>query len=675
MAAGGGPRLAHGGARVERRRGRAARVEWRHGRAARAGLSAPAWRWSATFFVSTMGTKRKAPVDFQRTRKKLGKGKQASSNATDTSFRAKSIAVPTQSISVDRSQSYTTRRNQTIGDLAVLMRHASATVRRDAVQGFTELITTHAGLLAAEHRALLSSVLMLIGDDDVGVRALVIRYLRLAVRALPAETRAAHADALLLYTTSALSHIQTAVRLDALLVLELLLETMPQAASAGWEHALGADDTHAHGARVLSALLVLLGVGAHAGRGARSAVSVDMRPGDRLRVLRTLAAFLAAALDARAGEWYIGGAFGAHSDWERFATMFAGQPPAAPRAALWTDAALLHTRCVASGAVCDAVRAAAGGAAAGGTGTGAGAGAASRLLDIIHPPLLAALLDALAAADGENAEVVAAVLAVYAAVWRSVVRASRARDMRMLEQLLAHLGAHLPTDAVGGSTGVRINARFCELVALAAAGGVRAPRVAYCMEHTLWYLVALLRGEHGPLAADVFEALVPTLWLLLLAEVAPGAQTALLGALLHLCARAPPRAPVLVPAHGLIARLCVLHMFPSVRASVPALDGVRAELQTWLLGVPRALWDAATHAVTAKDAAAASFVHEMLMFLHAVAAAADGVCFDAATRHALAPRLRPLLTAQHPRRGAVPGPCARMAGTCHIAGAILTFLQ
>ena len=189
------------------------------------------------------------------------------------------------------------------------------------------------------------------------------------------------------------------------------------------------------------------------------------------------------------------------------------------------------------------------------------------------------------------------------------------------------------------------------------------------------YLEGLLRGEHGALAADVFGALVPTVWLLLLADVAPGAQTALLDAVLHVCASAAPRAPVLAPANGLIARLCVLHMFPSVRASVPALDGVRAGLQAWLLRLPRTLWDAATQAVAGRDAAAGAFVHEMLAFLHAVAAAADGVCFDAATRDALAPRLRPLLTAQHPRRGAVPGPCARMAGTCDIAGAVLTFLQ
>ena len=65
-------------------------------------------------FFSTMGTKRKATkpaVDFTKTKQKLGKGKQAASNATDTSFRAKAIAMPQQSILLDRSHQVTTRRH------------------------------------------------------------------------------------------------------------------------------------------------------------------------------------------------------------------------------------------------------------------------------------------------------------------------------------------------------------------------------------------------------------------------------------------------------------------------------------------------------------------------------------------------------------------------------------
>lgn len=631
-----------------------------------------------------MGTKRKAPaVDFQKTRKKLGKGKQLNSNATDTSFKAKTIALPQQSISVDRSHALTTKRNQTLDDLVVQTRHHSPGVRRDAVLGFLELVTTYPALLLTE-RQLLGGVLGLIGDDDVGVRATVIKYLRHVVRALSAEQLAPHLSPLLLYTTSALSHIMNPVRLDALLVLQLLLEQAPAAATAGWEGALDAGGSDTHGQRVLQALLVLLGVGADAKGGrasARSAVSIDMRSGDRLRVLRTLDAFLQAALHSQdAPSWYLGAAFSSPSDWERFVAVF-DEPPAGARGELWADRSLLREgvaryAAASTPSVRDAICAAVAPAPR-------ESGSTARLATILHAPLLAALLDAVTDLAGENAEVVAAILSVYVNVWRCAVsRHASARaqlgaaaplDKRGLAQVLAHLAPHLPTDALSGSVAVRINASYCELVALAVAGEQVSGRLAVSMDQTLWYLVGLLRD--GALSGEMFGALVPTIWLLLIANVALEEQAALLGALLQYCGTLPSRSPAQLPAYGMVARLCLLHTYPSLRLEVPALESVHAELQAWLLSMPKKLWESAAFAAARAEADdERAFVWSMLVFLHRTAVQADGVCFSSDTLAALQPRLQPLLEMRHPKKGVVPGPCARMPATGNIARAVLAYL-
>lgn len=624
--------------------------------------------------LATMA-KRKAAGDFQKTKKKLGKGKQVNANVTDTSFKARTIALPQQSVTVDRSQSLTTRRNQTLPELASLTRHATPGVRRDAVQGMHELATRYPELVVHDAGALLHPVLALIGDDDRQVRAALRTYLGAVLRAMEPAQLAPFAPALLLFTTSALSHIATTVRLDALLVLELLLETMPRATTEAWHGALdGAAD--GHGKRVLQAFFALLGVGAEALRGTPAAVagsiaSVDLQPGDRLRVLRALDRFLRAAEPQEEAElplWCFQTAFRAPSDLEQFETLFEEPHAGSP----WELALLGRT---ATGEVRYAGHSAAGvheALCAGAAGGEAGARPAhERLAGVLHASLVATLLDAASSAlapsgarDGVQMELLATVLSISTMLWRRAVMehvAARAAlgtrapalHMAPLQQMVAHLTPHFPVD--GAET---LNALYCELVAVglvgAQYGGARRERLQDAMRRTLGYLVERLRS--GALPHELYHALLPTFWLLLSADEAPVEEQAeLLVALLDHFAALPTGSGTKPLAFAFLARLALLHTYASLAVAVPALQApeAHAPLQAWLLALPRVLWEAA-------KARAPRFAHALLAFLRSVLVQADDVLFTRETRAALAPRLRPLFAVQHPSKGEIAGPVHRL---------------
>lgn len=63
------------------------------------------------------GTKRKnagVGVDFRRVKAKVGKKLPRAANATDTSFRSRSIALPEQSVLQDKAGAAVTSRNLTL---------------------------------------------------------------------------------------------------------------------------------------------------------------------------------------------------------------------------------------------------------------------------------------------------------------------------------------------------------------------------------------------------------------------------------------------------------------------------------------------------------------------------------------------------------------------------------
>ncbi|KAG1864121.1 hypothetical protein DFJ58DRAFT_772772 [Suillus subalutaceus] len=241
--------------------------------------------------------KKEKAVDFSKAKLKLGKGKQLPSNAVDTSFKARSIALPTQSIAVDKDATLpTTRRKQSFDDLVSLMKHYNANTRKDAILSFRELFELHPDVVESSMTILLGACVRLIGDEDAGVRKTLLSFLSWLLPLVPKEDLIPHVPLLILFTTSAQTHIFPEIRIDAVRFLDLFLELVPESVVDGW-----IQGNPGHGKRVLEGYLGILSAGTKYGDTegevkATSTASVVLSSQSKLVVLKSLSTFLTHAV-------------------------------------------------------------------------------------------------------------------------------------------------------------------------------------------------------------------------------------------------------------------------------------------------------------------------------------------------------------------------------------------
>ncbi|EAU93050.2 hypothetical protein CC1G_06770 [Coprinopsis cinerea okayama7 len=170
--------------------------------------------------------KKDKAADFTKARLKLGKGKQQPSNVIDTSFKA-----------------------------------------RYAILGLRELFEVHWDVLESNMSAFVGAIVRLIGDE---------------------ENLVPHSHLLLLYTTSAQTHIFPEIRIDAVRFLDIFLEKIPEVLVNGLNHTV-----KGHGQRILDGYLGLLNAGPVQ---ATSSASVTLTPASKYVVLNSLSTFLRHAL-------------------------------------------------------------------------------------------------------------------------------------------------------------------------------------------------------------------------------------------------------------------------------------------------------------------------------------------------------------------------------------------
>lgn len=261
-------------------------------------------------------------ADFTKAKLKLGKGKQVASNAIDTSFKARSIALPSQSITKDRDDDTpTTKRRLTFDELVAHTKHYGVATRKDALAGFRELFETHPHIINESLTTLFNSCVRLIGDEDAGVRKALLSFFTWLFPRIPKEQLIPHAPTLLLFTSSAQTHIFPEIRIDAIKVLDLLLIYIPEPVISGWNQ--GGDK---HGARVLEGYLGLLNAGTKFGENdgpirATSTASVVLTAASKLVVLRSLATFLRQALSLTSHSnprWYLASSFDSPASYGAF---------------------------------------------------------------------------------------------------------------------------------------------------------------------------------------------------------------------------------------------------------------------------------------------------------------------------------------------------------------------
>ncbi|KAF9069120.1 hypothetical protein BDP27DRAFT_1294272 [Rhodocollybia butyracea] len=255
-------------------------------------------------------------ADFAKAKLKLGKGKQAPSNAIDTSFKARSIALPSQSIAIEKDGSApTTRRKLSFDDLLVNVKHHNPGTRKDTIFGFRELLDAHWDLIKSSLPVLVNTTVRIIGDEDASVRKALLSFYSWLIPRIPKEDLAPHAPLILLFTTSAQTHIFPEIRVDAVRFLNIFLEYFPEIIVSGWDTA-----NNSHGSRVLEGYLGVLSAGTITGDDegppvATSTASVMLTPASKLVVLQSLSRFLKAATESRSAAsisdstWFLSSSF------------------------------------------------------------------------------------------------------------------------------------------------------------------------------------------------------------------------------------------------------------------------------------------------------------------------------------------------------------------------------
>ncbi|GAA5941763.1 Ipi1p [Sporobolomyces koalae] len=291
--------------------------------------------------------KKERAADFKKAKLKLGKGKQIANNATNTSFTAKTIALPNQSLHEAPKDVPTSRRNLTLSELLVQSRHYSVPVKREALTEILQLVTAHPYLLNQNLLALTTSIAHLIADASPSVRTASRNLLAHIADNLPPQSLVSVSQGLVLFTLSALSNLDETIRIDALKVLDLLLEKIPHEIVRGWD---GNADVHAQlgksaeemetGSKVVEGLLGMLKIRNPALQAAQgnftNASSSDLSPSARLAVLTTLASFLRTSLSPVASTstapppWYLAPSFDSPRAYSTFLGSFGSTASSSP---------------------------------------------------------------------------------------------------------------------------------------------------------------------------------------------------------------------------------------------------------------------------------------------------------------------------------------------------------
>ena len=118
--------------------------------------------------VQTKRKKASKDADFQKKKLKVGKGtlKASGDNATDTSFKARTIKLATQNIGLEKKGAVT-QRKQNINDLLTQLNHPAKNVKKDAFVGLKDLVEMHPEETIAHHLPILIKLTMPSILDDV----------------------------------------------------------------------------------------------------------------------------------------------------------------------------------------------------------------------------------------------------------------------------------------------------------------------------------------------------------------------------------------------------------------------------------------------------------------------------------------------------------------------------
>ncbi|KAK8166478.1 Rix1 complex component [Phyllosticta citrichinensis] len=184
---------------------------------------------------SSSKKKKEKQKDFQKPKLKVGKAKPKADNYTDTSFKAKSIVVKSQSIHTT-PQGVVAECAHYLG----LLSHKTDTQRREALAYLTGAINTARAQnvpLPQPVSVIIPKAGTLIYDNAKSVREQLLKLLQV----LPPNDVKPYVEDLVLRTRAGMTSLSMEIRLSSLDVLDWLLKSHPKdtvSCAGGWVHTL-----------------------------------------------------------------------------------------------------------------------------------------------------------------------------------------------------------------------------------------------------------------------------------------------------------------------------------------------------------------------------------------------------------------------------------------------------
>ncbi|KAK7208010.1 Rix1 complex component [Myxozyma melibiosi] len=155
--------------------------------------------------------KKEKRKDFVKTKLKVGKTKPKPTAHTELGFKAKSIGLPSQSI----TKSFTS--SESFNHHLSLTKHSSASTRKDALL----FLLNHLPTAEKIDSSVFTYIAPLISDQSASVRSTLLTLFK----AIPREALAPHIHTISIYIRSGLTHLQEDVRADTAKFLNLILKS------------------------------------------------------------------------------------------------------------------------------------------------------------------------------------------------------------------------------------------------------------------------------------------------------------------------------------------------------------------------------------------------------------------------------------------------------------------
>ncbi|TPX34518.1 DNA-directed RNA polymerase [Synchytrium microbalum] len=175
-----------------------------------------------------MGKRKRSKVeDFQKPKLRVGKRKPHAENQTDTSFKSKSIVVPAQSISEDKTHQVTSSRNQSINELIQQLHHFNSLAKRDAIAGLRDILKNRRQGFELYLSPVLQGLCRLLIDENNSVRSGTITLIQDILTQFREEGFRPNASLAVSFALSGMTHLIEDVRIDAFKFLVILFRMVP----------------------------------------------------------------------------------------------------------------------------------------------------------------------------------------------------------------------------------------------------------------------------------------------------------------------------------------------------------------------------------------------------------------------------------------------------------------